>query len=303
MDFEKDKHPQGVRENPSSLSERLTAVCLAAEELVNSFGAEAAARDAGEAVQAKPPTGLCDVGCDHALVPIMLLKRGIIKTAVGLDVNAGPLERAKENMRTYGISEQALALRLSNGLERLNEGEAQIVVIAGMGGLLIRELLEQRDVRALGVSALVLSPHTKQRELREYLRTNGFYIRAEKEVCDDGKFYPIISVLVEPIRENIAQRSAGHATDGTAASVIGEIQSVTSCTRETALRVCDSFGPLLLKMRDEVLHTYLLKREKELRTVLGHVAASTGASKKTETALEDVVTALQFVEGGLHALQ
>lgn len=269
-----------------SLSLRLSLVCQAVEELITSGillkneagDADAVARDKNGSAQS-----LCDVGCDHGLVPIALLKSGVIHSAVGLDVRQGPLERAGANREAYEISEETLSLRLSDGLSGLREQEAEIVVIAGMGGLLIRDILEQADLRKLGVRALVLSPHTKQMQLRTYLRTNGLTVCAEKEVCDDGKYYPIISVYTG----NGVESAEG-------VQLTAFVQKKTGVTQETALRLCDRFGPILLTTRNEVLHACLLKRERELGTVMNRINGNGSHAFALQTELADVQEALKL---------
>lgn len=64
---------------------------------------------------------LADVGTDHGYVPIWLLEKGIIPSAIAMDVNRGPLLRARENRDRYGY-QKVMELRLSNGLEKLRPG-------------------------------------------------------------------------------------------------------------------------------------------------------------------------------------
>ena len=291
MDSDKSISSQEHTDKQTSLSRRLTAVCLAAEELALLLmdmcavtEAEGGEQQTQEILQQPLRMTLCDVGCDHALVPISLLKRGVFDRAIGLDVNVRPLERARDNLGEYGIGKDALSLRLSNGLQALQPGEAQIVVIAGMGGLLVKEILECSDLRALGIKALVLSPHTKQAELRSYLRSKGYDICAEKEICDDGKYYPIISVLV-----NVQSTSYWpHSLE--------QIRQASGCTQEEALRLGDAFGPLLLRDRDEVLHEYLLKREKEVRRIRHQIAQNGSDHADMEQRLTFLATALRLWE-------
>ena len=83
---------------------------------------------------------LCDVGCDHAHVPIRLLQEGRFCRAIGMDVIDGPLGKAKGNLELYGLDDK-VELRLSDGLDAFQKGEADTLVITGMGGTLMREIL------------------------------------------------------------------------------------------------------------------------------------------------------------------
>src|SRR5699024_7353656 len=85
---------------------------------------------------------LADIGTDHAYIPIFLVSTGKIPAAVAMDVNRGPLLRAEENIRTYGL-EKRIATRISDGFAALEKNEADSAVIAGMGGLLTIRILKE----------------------------------------------------------------------------------------------------------------------------------------------------------------
>ena len=90
----------------------------------------------------KPGSRLADIGTDHGYIPIALTERGVILSALAMDVRKGPLERAREHIGEAGLAEQ-IETRLSDGLEKLKAGEADTVVIAGMGGELEIHILEE----------------------------------------------------------------------------------------------------------------------------------------------------------------
>ena len=93
---------------------------------------------------------LADIGTDHAYLPVYCLLNGICENAVAMDVNEGPLKRAEENTKKYNL-EDKISLRLSDGIQKLKKGEADVIVIAGMGGLLIQKILEDgKDILTLG---------------------------------------------------------------------------------------------------------------------------------------------------------
>ena len=86
---------------------------------------------------------IADIGCDHAYVSIALMERGLADKVIAMDVRKGPLEIAAKNVAEYGM-ENNIELRLSDGMERLKPGEADAIIIAGMGGLLMCSILEIR---------------------------------------------------------------------------------------------------------------------------------------------------------------
>ena len=89
-----------------------------------------------------PGNRLVDVGCDHGYLPIALVRRQIIPSAIAMDVRSGPLGRAKENIEAYGLNPY-IETRLSDGLEALQPGEGDTLSVAGMGGPLIERILSR----------------------------------------------------------------------------------------------------------------------------------------------------------------
>lgn len=137
---------------------------------------------------------LADIGTDHAYLPIYLLLKNKVKTAVACDINQGPLDSAEANAVRFGL-ENKLVLKLSDGLEKVNEDEADDIVIAGMGAELILRIIMETSWVFSGKKHLVLQPMTKAEILREELAKNGFEIKAEKAVFEDGKVYSVMSVF------------------------------------------------------------------------------------------------------------
>jgi tRNA (adenine22-N1)-methyltransferase len=134
-----------------------------------------------------------DVGTDHGYVPIYLVKSGVIKSAIASDINKGPVEKAKNNIAVNNVSEQ-ISCRLGSGLSTVKKGEVQIAIIAGMGGNLIRDILEADLDVVKEFEYMILQPVQNAEVLREYLCVAGYDI-IDEEICkDDGKFYEIIKV-------------------------------------------------------------------------------------------------------------
>ena len=102
---------------------------------------------------------LVDVGCDHGYLPVYLIQQKKIPSAIAMDVRKGPLSRAQEHIRQYGL-EEYIQTRLSDGLEGLKAGEGDTLVIAGMGGPLMERILtDGRSVRN-SFSELILQPQS-----------------------------------------------------------------------------------------------------------------------------------------------
>ena len=123
--------------------------------------------------------------------------RGARLADIGTD--HGPLERAAEHIREYGLADRA-ETRLSDGLQALTPGECDTVLIAGMGGELMTRILKEAFARKSGtgedfpgtVKCWILSPHTEWDVLRRFLREAGLAVKEENMVLEDGKFYPVI---------------------------------------------------------------------------------------------------------------
>ncbi len=133
---------------------------------------------------------LCDVGTDHGYIPIYLFKQKKIKKALAMDIRQGPLSRAEENIAHYGFSE-TIGTRLSDGLQKLLPGEADTAVIAGMGGLLIAEILA---AQSFFLDCYILQPMTATAELRMWLKENGYVICAERLAQEEEKLYTVMTV-------------------------------------------------------------------------------------------------------------
>ncbi|UWD47782.1 class I SAM-dependent methyltransferase [Clostridioides difficile] len=134
---------------------------------------------------------IADIGTDHGYIPVYLLKEERVPFAVLADVNKGPLDNARKEVIQNNILEK-VDLRLGSGIEVLEIGEVEEVIIAGMGGILISELLEAKKEVAHSVEKLILQPMQAQEELRRYLLNNGYEILKEVLVREDFRIYEII---------------------------------------------------------------------------------------------------------------
>lgn len=144
---------------------------------------------------------LADIGTDHAYLPVYLMEQGITHSALACDINPNPLKNAKLTIDKANLSEQ-IELRLSDGLDNISENEAEEIVIAGMGGLMIADMIERTSWLKNTDKHLILQPMTHAEDVRAALFANGFYIDKEA-VCDEGRHvYLILSAYYDgKIRE------------------------------------------------------------------------------------------------------
>lgn len=141
-----------------------------------------------------PGYRVADIGTDHAYVPIWLVKEGKAPYAIAMDVNEGPLQRADEHIREYGLENQ-IRTRRSDGLKELNPYEADSMIAAGMGGALIIQILEKSPDVVCSLKECILQPQSEIAKVRKFLIKNGFFIEDENIVYEDGKFYPMMKVI------------------------------------------------------------------------------------------------------------
>ena len=137
---------------------------------------------------------LADVGTDHGYIPIALVQSGKIPSAIAMDINKGPLERAMEHIREQHL-DTYITTRLSDGLTMLQEKEADTVLIAGMGGALTVHILEGGAHCLASVKELILQPQSEIWLVREWLCEHGYKITDEDIVLDEGKYYPMMRAV------------------------------------------------------------------------------------------------------------
>ncbi len=133
-----------------------------------------------------------DIGTDHAYAAVELIRSGRAERVIASDVRRGPLESAKRSIIKYGL-EDRIETRLGSGISVLNPGEADIIIIAGMGGELIRDIIES-NIKTARASKLILQPMNSQYELRKYLIENDFTIENEDIECEGYRVYNIFIV-------------------------------------------------------------------------------------------------------------
>lgn len=183
-----------------------------------------------------------DIGCDHGYVSLYLVKEKGCPKVFAMDVRKGPLERAKANIQRYGLWDY-IETRLSDGMEALQEGEADALILSGMGGRLCIRILSEGFARLGKDFELVLQPQSDIFMVRDFLRQQGFVIVDEDMVIDDGKFYTVIK--------------AQYANTDADEKKSSYRQSVE-----------DYFGPILLRKRPSEFLSYLEKEKSKTEMLL-----------------------------------
>ena len=151
---------------------------------------------------------LADVGTDHAYLPVWLTLQGRVASAIASDLRRGPLDRARQTGRRYGVEER-ITYRLGNGLAAVQPEECDTIVIAGMGGENIAQILARAPWTADGGHTLLLQPQSRAEVLRAFLMENGYCIRRESLVQDRGFLYPVIEAGAGEMTLTLGQQWAG----------------------------------------------------------------------------------------------
>lgn len=149
--------------------------------------------------------GLADIGTDHGKLPVYLVLNGIIPYAIASDSRIESLKKAEKLVDAYGLNDK-IEIRLGNGLDVLNPGETPQMVVAGMGGPLIAEILSKGINTARSAEKLILQPMQYPEYLSRWLYHNHFVIKNEELVEDGGKIYRIFvccSGVPKPVNDDI----------------------------------------------------------------------------------------------------
>ncbi len=224
-----------------------------------------------------PGNRLVDVGCDHGWLSIYLVQQKICPGALAMDVRKGPLAGAEAHIQEFGLGDY-IELRLSDGLDAYGAGEADTLVIAGMGGRLMEKILmEGMDkINKTGrIKELILQPQSELPQFRKFLREAGFAVTKEGAVREEGKYY----FAMKAAPAEAGRRNMGSADSGEKESA-GMEDEETAAGREEIQTLYDEFGELLLRRRHPALMEYLQQRISYLERLDGQLAKEN--SKKAQ---------------------
>lgn len=210
-----------------------------------------------------PSDTVADIGCDHAYVSIELVKSGKAKKALACDINKGPLSSAEQNIKGEGLSRR-IETRLSDGLKEVKPHEADTVVIAGMGGLLMERILTGR---LQDFDRFVLSPQSDIEHFRHFLMDNGMSIIGEEMLMDEKKYYTIITAVPKKAAKDSPDPSAFSQNDFS--SKDGKCSFFSGDTSDYYKNEEDFiYGGLLLRDKNETLLRFLQKEKLRYEGIL-----------------------------------
>lgn len=204
-------------------------------------------------------SAVADIGSDHAMLPVYLLQQEIARKAVAGEVNEGPFQAARRQVAQAGLSER-ISVRLGDGLAVVSPGEVDVIVIAGMGGGTIVDILTEGEAQGKleGISRLVLQPNIAERLVREWFITSGWKLSEELLLSEDGITYEIL----------VADRTSKEEADAyNTALYAAQLPELGGVSKELKLLV----GPLQLAHPDDTFldkwNGYLAKLEKMIEQI------------------------------------
>lgn len=187
---------------------------------------------------------IADVGCDHGYLPIYLLESGAYLSAIAMDVNEGPLRKARENIRLHNLSER-IDIRLSDGVSRLTVGEADSISICGMGGNVMMHIFDCGEIVFKSTPVIVIQPQSEYALLRKYLLENGYVFDDEDIVFEDGKYYFAWKLHYD---KDVSNKSDSYAIATTC-------DSGNAALDYSDVKFC--YSPILYERGDKVYKDYL----------------------------------------------
>lgn len=207
---------------------------------------------------------IADIGTDHGYIPIYLVKNNKCNSAIASDINKGPIEKASTNIRFEGLSEKIKCL-LGGGLKPLKVGEVNGVIIAGMGGNLIRDIILEDIEKVKLYDFLILQPAQNPEVLREFLYNNNFEILNEDLILDDGKFYELFKVKYNENAKKINVKD----------EISYEISSI------------------LLESNNSLVNDYIKSKIKKYENIITYIKDDTSLAKKKKDILNEKINKLK----------
>ncbi len=130
---------------------------------------------------------VADIGTDHGYVPMILVRDGISPRAIMSDISEGSLAKAIETFELCGLEADPADFRVGDGLDTVDAGEVDAVIIGGLGGFTIRDILDSDIEKSKSFKKLILQPRKHSGNLRYYLYTHGWDI-TDEDLAPEGKF-------------------------------------------------------------------------------------------------------------------
>lgn len=211
-----------------------------------------------------------DVGCDHGFLSIYLIQNGICPHVIAMDVRRGPLSKAEEHVKFYGLNKY-IQTRLSDGLKEFKLGEADACVCAGMGGPLMAQIISESSEKAHSFKEMILQPQSELEDFRDFLIINKYLILDEEILVEEGKYYFIFKVKYSPETEYVHDEKD---------------------------ELYKRFGRNLLEKKHPVLKEYLLYRMGVMQKIRDNL--KTNDNPRARIRYEEICLELKYIEEALN---
>ena len=263
----------------------------------------------------KKDSFVADIGCDHAYTAIYLVKNKIAKKVIAMDINKGPLEKAKSNICNNRL-EDYIETRLSDGGKELKKGEVNTILISGMGGRLTTKILDDSLDVVRECRQLVLQPQSEIYLVREYIAKIGFRIEYEDMFIDEGKYYVIINALKEDNTDNNSTNEFND--DNKTVNISSNIEKINNkvnnyknndenniiaTNSENAKsdnrKLFDLYGEFLLKNKNETLYEFLNNGLEKKEDILEKLLSNEKSAIKNSDRIKEIKKELQLIREGL----
>ena len=210
---------------------------------------------------------VCDVGADHGITAIRVLEERRPKKVIASDISARSLQKLVDKINLYGYD---ITTRVCDGIEDLAEFQPSTIIISGMGGFLIAEILERGKDLAKTVDKFILQANNGLAHLRKYLLDSGYEILKEDLVFEDGIYYDVI------------------------------MAAYTGKRSEYGSEYEYEYGRYLIENRDPLLKDKILKKLEEIESILKVISKGKGdkiearakALRDEEDHLEEILKCL-----------
>lgn len=238
-----------------------------------------------------------DIGTDHAYLPVALAADGTIESAVGIDVHKGPYLSAMQAVQNQGLASR-IDIRLGDGLIPLSPGEVDTLVIAGMGGVTMLEILDSKPEVLQEVNILILQPQGAEGRVRESLSAGGWRLKAEVLAEEAERVY---MVMVFTRKDGLEQGELEEKIQRWQEIVLGNISSLNRTNLVRDLRISQviekyvwEYGPLILERGGSLLQRLLAEDCEQLKRQLQEMGK--GKSEKVSGLMQEKKVQLQVLK-------
>lgn len=245
----------------------------------------------------QPCKSIADIGCDHGYIAMELVRSNICRHVIAMDINSGPLDRARQNIADYDMQDY-IETRQSDGVSALHAGEVEGIICAGMGGKLVISILEQGKELIRGMKQLILQPQSELDEVRSYLRERGYLIEKEDIIYEDGKYYPMMRALpgafgklewqMSGSLEQKCKKSGVYINGIPACRQPFHVSEVSVGEAQRLTRVQDTYGPCLLGMAHPTLKRYLLWQKANYENIRNSLLSQNPMTDRQQCRIEEL---------------